>query len=144
MVATATPYGFCPQCGAAGATRERRPNGYDTCVDGHKYLSTQAVQTKVAPMEMRGPLAIYVTDHARAEGLAELLGAMRSQDDQGAVVIPFAASALAYCGSGTRLFRGLVIIPPRPGQGVDRAAFDQWVERAIAPYAVPAAPRVVL
>ncbi len=36
------PYGFCPQCGAAGLFRERRPNGDDTCDNGHKYPSLEA------------------------------------------------------------------------------------------------------
>lgn len=36
-------YGFCPQCGAPGKIRERRINGNDTCVNGHKYKSTEAV-----------------------------------------------------------------------------------------------------
>lgn len=36
-------YGLCPACGAAGAERERRPNGNDTCVNGHTYPSAHAV-----------------------------------------------------------------------------------------------------
>lgn len=30
---------YCPQCGAEVASRERRPDGYDTCRNGHYYLS---------------------------------------------------------------------------------------------------------
>ena len=39
------PYGFCPdlECGALGKTRERRPNGFDTCVNGCKYPSRLAL-----------------------------------------------------------------------------------------------------
>lgn len=37
------PYGWCPTCLARGATRERRPNGNDTCVNGHIYKSSDAV-----------------------------------------------------------------------------------------------------
>ncbi len=37
------PYGYCPKCGNPGASRERRPNGYDECVAGHKYLSKDAL-----------------------------------------------------------------------------------------------------
>lgn len=36
-------YGRCPLCGAAGRVRERRPNGNDTCVNGHVYPSASAV-----------------------------------------------------------------------------------------------------
>lgn len=40
------PYGFCPKCGCYGKTRERRPNGDDTCVLGHKYPSRDALPTR--------------------------------------------------------------------------------------------------
>ena len=33
-------YGYCPQCGAKGAMRERRPNGNDKCANGHTYPSS--------------------------------------------------------------------------------------------------------
>ena len=34
-------YGYCPECGAKGVMRERRPNGNDKCANGHTYpLST--------------------------------------------------------------------------------------------------------
>ncbi len=36
-------YGFCPQCGAEGVQRERRPNGDDKCAKGHKYPSKSAI-----------------------------------------------------------------------------------------------------
>lgn len=39
------PYGYCPACGAPGKTRERRPNGNDTCENGHTYPSAQATLT---------------------------------------------------------------------------------------------------
>lgn len=35
-------YGFCPVCGAQGRDRERRPNGNDTCENGHVYPSRSA------------------------------------------------------------------------------------------------------
>lgn len=37
-----TPCGYCPFCGAKGVNRERRPNGFDTCANGHHYLSSTA------------------------------------------------------------------------------------------------------
>lgn len=36
-------YGRCPHCGADGKTRERRPDGNDTCANGHVYPSRLAV-----------------------------------------------------------------------------------------------------
>jgi hypothetical protein len=39
------PYGYCPACGAPGKTRERRPNGLDTCENGHTYPSASATLT---------------------------------------------------------------------------------------------------
>lgn len=36
-------YGKCPQCGAEGVERERRPNGNDKCANGHTYPSRSAV-----------------------------------------------------------------------------------------------------
>ena len=37
-------YGYCPECGAEGVTRERRPNGYDKCARGHSYKSNRALK----------------------------------------------------------------------------------------------------
>lgn len=37
-------YGRCPHCGAPGIQRERRPNGNDTCANGHVYPSSAAVK----------------------------------------------------------------------------------------------------
>ena len=38
------PYGYCPVCGAPGELRERRPNGNDTCTNGHEYPSRSALK----------------------------------------------------------------------------------------------------
>ena len=37
----AAVYGYCPKCGAKGVMRERRPNGNDTCANGHVYPSSE-------------------------------------------------------------------------------------------------------
>ena len=42
-------YGYCPVCGAPGSLRERRPNGNDTCVEGHIYASRQALEYPKKP-----------------------------------------------------------------------------------------------
>lgn len=39
-------YGRCPKCGSAGALRERRINGDDICMNGHKYASASAIEVK--------------------------------------------------------------------------------------------------
>jgi len=39
------PYGYCPQCGAVGKRRERRPNGDDMCANLHIYPSRTAAPT---------------------------------------------------------------------------------------------------
>ena len=44
-------YGFCPQCGKEGHSRERRLNGNDVCVNGHTYPSSTAVYTSVTSIE---------------------------------------------------------------------------------------------
>ncbi len=44
------PFGYCPECAEAGGQRERRPNGYDTCLNGHRYLSAHAVYPDEKPM----------------------------------------------------------------------------------------------
>ena len=36
-------YGYCPVCFSSGVSRERRPNGDDTCYNGHKYPSRHAL-----------------------------------------------------------------------------------------------------
>ena len=39
-------YGYCPECGAKGLQRERRPDGFDRCVNGHIYPSSKATPPK--------------------------------------------------------------------------------------------------
>ena len=43
---SSAPYGYCPTCSARGVSRERRIDGYTTCENNHKYLSTDSVITK--------------------------------------------------------------------------------------------------
>jgi hypothetical protein len=40
-------YGFCPECGANGAIRERRMDGNDKCANGHTYPSKSALTEKI-------------------------------------------------------------------------------------------------
>ena len=36
---------YCPKCGAKGVSRERCPDGNDTCENGHKYPSKYSVSS---------------------------------------------------------------------------------------------------
>lgn len=188
--------GFCPTCGRAEKSRERRPNGDSKCAKGHTFPSKalldeplktfsalnhvpdaqreyarqqgglwvvgghlgdnaagileglhDAVEMTskmlVSVPDLEGPLAIAVIDHAAAEQLAGMLAFMKRPNDQGVRVIPFAASALGFCGPGTRLFRGLVAIQPRYGP-ITPNQFTTWIERSIAPHLAPGAPRLSL
>lgn len=47
---TQTIYGYCPQCGAIGLSRERRPNGNDKCANGHTYPSGKALSQPKEPV----------------------------------------------------------------------------------------------
>lgn len=40
---TLAAYGYCPFCGTPGQTRERRPDGNDTCAQGHRYPSRSSL-----------------------------------------------------------------------------------------------------
>lgn len=40
------PYGYCPHCKSEGKLRERRPQGNDTCREGHVYPSDKALTTR--------------------------------------------------------------------------------------------------
>ena len=161
MPTTDTAYGYCPKCGARGATRERRINGFDTCVEGHKYPSADSLKHKPSEPGMnsplsttisellktdvqRGPLAVCVTTHAQAEAISEMLALSHGPGDQGIRVIPFGASALAYCGPGTLLFRGLVTVAPRDNDSVAQALYEAWVASAVQPYLAPGAARIYL
>lgn len=39
------PYGYCPECGAKGISREKRPDGNDKCEAGHTYPSSKSKKT---------------------------------------------------------------------------------------------------
>ncbi len=43
-------YGYCPQCGGMGMSRERRLNGNDRCENGHSYPSSTAVTNPLLPV----------------------------------------------------------------------------------------------
>lgn len=64
------PYGYCPVCGAPGESRERRPNGNDTCVNGHIYGSRAAL---TVPPGLRGlTMSDIVEKHVPAETIIDV------------------------------------------------------------------------
>lgn len=153
--------GYCPICGEDGMSRERRPGGDDTCRKGHTYPTHQrftkpplqdqldahslgGFTRPAAQIATRAGALVYcVSTHAQAEALTPLVTAFPQPDNDGVRVIPFGASALAYCGRDAVLFRGLVVIRPQEG-GVHPEAYAKWVHGAIEPFLAPGAPKVIL
>lgn len=43
------PYGLCPQCGAPGASREKRIGGNDICENNHTYPSATSLSEIADP-----------------------------------------------------------------------------------------------
>lgn len=52
LMANTEVYGRCPECLGIGVSRERRPDGNDTCANGHMYPSRDAI-TRPAASERR-------------------------------------------------------------------------------------------
>jgi ssDNA-binding Zn-finger/Zn-ribbon topoisomerase 1 len=57
MKAESSPYGKCPECGAPGVSRERRPGGNDTCANGHTYPSRDAIKAERNTDEVEATVA---------------------------------------------------------------------------------------
>jgi len=49
------PYGYCPECGAKGISRERRIDGYDICANRHKYKSKHATEDPTSRPYLQDP-----------------------------------------------------------------------------------------
>ena len=62
-------YGYCPQCGGMGMSRERRLNGNDRCENGHSYPSSTAVAKPLLPVV---PATEHTADTERAAVVAWL------------------------------------------------------------------------
>lgn len=57
-------YGYCPECGAKGIQRERRPYGFDRCINGHIYPSGIAIPPRAVKTYHEGK-PVYVASHPR-------------------------------------------------------------------------------
>lgn len=71
------PYGTCPLCGSSVVSRERRPNGNDTCAKGHTYPSAHTVKPKRSKYgnvrtEHNGVVYDSKAEAARAKELDEM------------------------------------------------------------------------
>lgn len=81
------PYGYCPECGAPGVMRERRPDGDDKCSNGHRYPSRSAhtsLPTQPAAQATPEPkirLTADITDPAVQARLTEKFGDMQATPD---------------------------------------------------------------
>ena len=60
------PYGTCPKCGAPGVSRDRRPNGNDTCEKGHTYPSNSAGTREVKKVLPDGTKLVVVMSALKA------------------------------------------------------------------------------
>lgn len=96
------------------------------------------------PAERLGALVYAVANQSAAAKLSKLVVAYPQPDTEGVRVIPFGASALAYCGRSARLFRGIVVITPREDDEVTVEDFKAWVRSALIPYLAPGAELVAL
>ncbi|USN15543.1 hypothetical protein KIKIMORA_04250 [Brevundimonas phage vB_BpoS-Kikimora] len=155
--------GYCPHCGDDGMSRERRPDGNDTCRKGHTYPTshrylheptqdqldayalgrrTQALPALGTP---RGALVYCVPSRQAAEDLYPLVASPDAvPGDDGVRVIPYPATAIPYTGRGYHGFRGLVVIRPQPADGITTSEYDAWVRHSVQPYLAPDAPTVIL
>lgn len=70
-------YGYCPRCGAPTKDRERRPNGYDTCENNHKYLSKDA---RSIPCRIFELYLLWVGNGPFLDVGKELIGAFPSRE----------------------------------------------------------------
>lgn len=68
-----SPYDYCPECGARGVRRERRPDGNDECERGHVYKSVKSLKEPRATVTMDGPTEMRVEMTPRLHEHARLL-----------------------------------------------------------------------
>jgi cytidyltransferase-like protein len=72
-------YDYCPICGEEGVQRERRPNGNDTCKNGHVYPSADRIKKSPVPKIVCGIVSGYF--NPIHQGHLNLLRTAKSQCD---------------------------------------------------------------
>ena len=85
-------YGYCPECGAKGVMRERRPNGNDKCANGHTYPSNTSPQ----PQPAQEPTKYSFRAHWEADGCIGVVAAIERLD------------------GGVHLLKDIIDAPQRP------------------------------
>lgn len=83
-------YGYCPQCGGLGMSRERRRNGNDFCENGHSYPSSTAVANPLLPVAP-------ATGHTAEEERAAVVAWLRKQRAYGTDAL-LGAGFASVCG----------------------------------------------
>lgn len=78
-------YGFCPECGAPGVTRERRINGNDTCENGHVYPSADRLNKPHVPpkrlIDINGDVIVDPQHyHESLRWAREMIGSMEADN----------------------------------------------------------------
>ena len=76
-------YGYCPECGAKGVMRERRPNGNDKCANGHTYPSSTSTPPQRSESFGKPSAWVDLTDDDKHE--IELRAGI-TEDDDGYIV----------------------------------------------------------
>lgn len=56
-------YGYCPECGGAGVTTERRIDGFSYCESGHKYLQSSASKHPIPDL-----IKAHIKGYSRKDG----------------------------------------------------------------------------
>ncbi len=75
------PYGYCPRCAAPGYSRERRPNGNDTCEVGHTYPSAAALAERPGLLGTKpAPAAVTVLQRGELTPQQILAGTLHDPD----------------------------------------------------------------
>jgi hypothetical protein len=75
-------YGYCPECGAKGVMRERRPNGNDKCANGHTYpssTSTPPQRTERHELQAKGEHPAPCARHCEATAFRIVIKNLKAQ-----------------------------------------------------------------
>lgn len=85
------PYGYCPTCSYPGQLRERRPNGNDTCENGHNYPSRDSLPE---PKELTLNETLTALGFSKQPALDECVGTFDILTKTGAVAFTGDASTV--------------------------------------------------
>lgn len=69
-------YGYCPECGKPGRSRERRINGNDVCYGWHTYPSAMSLNAVQLAMKVAAAAKANASNVASVNAQVESLGLM--------------------------------------------------------------------